>query len=185
MLPVGIQRDGTWHLYTGPVAGLSTGAWERHPDNVAVALCPGSGRKGLVAFEGAAVREIPVDVVFPVLHGKNGEDGTVQGLLELAGLPYVGCGVLGSAVCMDKVIANQVMDSAGIPRCDWDYICLLYTSANTSDKSVTKKRGPQTGPAPFTEYGRNLFQLDLSADFFQLLLHLFSVSFLGGLFRCV
>ena len=122
VLPVGIQRDGTWHLYTGPVAGLSTGAWERHPDNVAVALCPGSGRKGLVAFEGAAVREIPVDVVFPVLHGKNGEDGTVQGLLELAGLPYVGCGVLGSAVCMDKVIANQVMDSAGIPRCDWDYM---------------------------------------------------------------
>ena len=49
-----------------------------------------------------------MDVVIPVLHGLWGEDGTVQGLLELAGLPYVGCGVLGSAVCMDKIIANRV-----------------------------------------------------------------------------
>ena len=65
-------------------------------------------------------RSLPVDVVFPVLHGKNGEDGTIQGLLELAGLPYVGCGVLGSAVCMDKIIANRVMDATGIPRCEWD-----------------------------------------------------------------
>ena len=55
-------------------------------------------------------------------HGKNGEDGTVQGLLEMAGLPYVGCGVLGSALCMDKVCANLVMDAAGIARCEWDYM---------------------------------------------------------------
>ncbi len=63
-----------------------------------------------------------VDVVFPVLHGKGGEDGTVQGLLELAGIPYVGCGVLSSALCMDKAAANLVMDAAGIDRCEWDYM---------------------------------------------------------------
>lgn len=99
VLPVGIQKDGTWHLYTGPLADIAGGAWQRHPDNVPVALCPGSGRRGLVAFEGAAVREIPVDVVFPVLHGKNVEDGTVQGLLELAGLALRGAAACWAAPC--------------------------------------------------------------------------------------
>ena len=101
---------------------LCTGEWEACEENIPVAFCPGSGMKGLVAFENGRVRELPVDVVFPVLHGKNGEDGTVQGLLEMAGLPYVGCGVLGSALCMDKVCANLVMDAAGIARCEWDYM---------------------------------------------------------------
>ncbi len=122
VLAVGIKKDGSWHLYSGPVEGLCTGAWETHPENLPVAFCPGSGMKGLVVFENGHVHEIPVDVVFPVLHGKNGEDGTVQGLLEMAGIPYVGCGVLGSALCMDKVCANMVMDAAGIARCEWDYM---------------------------------------------------------------
>ena len=69
----------------------------------------------------AAPRLVQLDAVFPVLHGKNGEDGTVQGLLELAGIPYVGCGVLASAVCMDKAVANTLLDAAGIPRCEWDW----------------------------------------------------------------
>ena len=120
VLAVGIKKDGSWHLYPGPTQALCTGEWEACEENIPVAFCPGSGMKGLVAFENGRVRELPVDVVFPVLHGKNGEDGTIQGLLELAGLPYVGCGVLGSAVCMDKIIANRVMDATGIPRCEWD-----------------------------------------------------------------
>ena len=120
VLPVGITKDGRWYLYSGPVEDLCSGAWERHSGNVPAAICPGSGLAGLVAFENGVCRSLPVDVVFPVLHGKNGEDGTIQRLLELAGLPYVGCGVLGSAVCMDKIIANRVMDAAGIPRCEWD-----------------------------------------------------------------
>ncbi len=122
VLAVGIKKDGSWHLYPGPTEGLCTGEWEACKENIPVAFCPGSGMKGLVAFENGRVRELPVDVVFPVLHGKNGEDGTVQGLLEMAGLPYVGCGVLGSALCMDKVCANLVMDAAGIARCEWDYM---------------------------------------------------------------
>ena len=100
VLPVGITKGGRWYVYTGPVEGLCSGAWERHSGNVPAAICPGSGLAGLVAFENGVCRSRPVDVVFPVLHGKNGEDGTIQGLLELAGLPYVGCGVLGSALCM-------------------------------------------------------------------------------------
>ena len=120
VIRVGITRDGRWFLYSGSVDGIPSGAWEKHPDNLPATICPGVGRAGLTIFEKNGCRTVPVDVVFPVLHGKNGEDGTIQGLLELAGLPYVGCGVLGSAVCMDKLTANRVLDAAGIPRCPWD-----------------------------------------------------------------
>lgn len=120
IFPVGITKQGRWYLYSGPVEEILSGAWERHPANVPVSVCSGLAHTGLTVFEGEACRALPVDVVFPVLHGKNGEDGTMQGLLELAGLPYVGCGVLGSAVCMDKITANRVLDAAGIPRCPWD-----------------------------------------------------------------
>ena len=121
VLPVGITKTGRWFLYTGDFAAIKSGAWEK-ADCTPVSICPGSGVQGLVAFENGAYRTIEADVVFPVLHGKNGEDGTVQGLLDLSGLPYVGCGVLGSAVCMDKIIANFVLDAAGIARCAWDFM---------------------------------------------------------------
>ena len=121
-LSVGITKDGRWYRYTGPVTDIPTGMWEHHPGNLPCAFCPGSGRRGLVVFEESRCCDTPVDAVFPVLHGRNGEDGTVQGLLELTGLPYIGCGVLGSAVCMDKVTANRVLDAAGIPRCAWDFM---------------------------------------------------------------
>ena len=62
---------------------------------------------------------IPIDVVFPVLHGKNGEDGTIQGLFELARIPYVGSGVIGSSVCMDKCVAKILFARAGIPQANW------------------------------------------------------------------
>ena len=123
VLPVGITKDGRWYLYSGPVEDLCSGAWERHSGNVPAAICPGSGLAGLVAFENGVCRSLPVDVVFPVLHGKNGEDGTIQGLLELAGIPYVGCGVLASAVCMDKAVANALFDAAGIPHTKWLSAC--------------------------------------------------------------
>jgi len=67
-------------------------------------------------LEAQGVRVLPVDVVFGVLHGKNGEDGAMQGLFELAGIPYVGCGVLASALCMDKAAAHSVLTGAGIKK---------------------------------------------------------------------
>ena len=121
VLPVGITKAGRWFYYTGDIARVKDGSWET-ANCTPAAFCPGSGMDGLVLFASDGVRNIPVDVVFPVLHGKNGEDGTVQGLLDLTGIPYVGCGVLGSAVCMDKIIANCVMDACGIPRCAWDFM---------------------------------------------------------------
>ncbi len=75
--------------------------------------------QGLLNFEGDCVVRERIDVVFPVLHGENGEDGSIQGLLQLAGLPYVGPGVAASATCMDKTLTKLVADRAGIRQAAW------------------------------------------------------------------
>ena len=113
---VGITRDGRWLRYAGDPAEL-TGSWEGH-DCTPVALLPGSGLVELA--EGGAARPLAVDVALPVLHGQGGEDGTVQGALEVAGVPYVGCGVMASAVCMDKDASHRLAAAAGVrsPRCE-------------------------------------------------------------------
>jgi len=89
---------------------------------VGCAILPDRSKKGITKFlADGTTAFVAVDVVFPVLHGKNGEDGTIQGLFELAGIPYVGCGVLASAACMDKAVANSLFDAAGVPHCRWDW----------------------------------------------------------------
>lgn len=117
---VGITKQGRWLKYSGSTEGMRSGSWEQDASCVPCVLSPDRSDHGLLVHSANGYELLPVDVVAPILHGKNGEDGTIQGLLELAGLPYVGCGVLGSAVCMDKIIANRVMDATGIPRCEWD-----------------------------------------------------------------
>ena len=82
-------------------------------------LSPDATKKCVIISEGDATKEVRVDVVFPVLHGLCGEDGTVQGLLELARIPYVGCGVLASAVSMDKLYTKLIVDSLGIRQADY------------------------------------------------------------------
>lgn len=118
---VGITKDGRWLYYTGPAAALPDSSWE-HGLCAPACISPDRAVHGLLYQTPQGWAQKRLDAVFPVLHGKNGEDGTIQGLLELAGIPYVGCGVLGSAVCMDKAVANQLMDQNGIPRCEWDYM---------------------------------------------------------------
>ena len=119
IFPVGITKSGNWMLYgSRDYSKLPTGEWEHCPENRQAAISPIRGQ-GLLNFEGDCVVRERIDVVFPVLHGENGEDGTIQGLFELARIPYVGCGVLGSAVCMDKAVANTIMDAAGVPHCKW------------------------------------------------------------------
>ena len=112
---VGITRDGRWLRYAGDPAEL-TGSWEGH-DCTPVALLPGSGLVELA--EGGAARPLAVDVALPVLHGQGGEDGTVQGALEVAGVPYVGCGVMASAVCMDKDASHRLAAAAGVRLWVW------------------------------------------------------------------
>lgn len=112
---LGITRQGEWLKYNGPLDKIGDDTWMHHPSCVPAIISPDRQMRGVVVFEGEQVPTvIPIDVAFPVLHGRNGEDGTVQGLLELAGIPYVGCGILGSAVCMDKDIARRLVAAAGI-----------------------------------------------------------------------
>lgn len=117
VLPVGITKEGKWMLYSGPVDNIKNGDWEKY--GIPTVLSPDSTHKGLIKMVGNQAKIIPVDVVVPVLHGKWGEDGTVQGLLELAKIPYVGCGVLSSAISMDKVYAKIVAKNARINQADF------------------------------------------------------------------
>lgn len=105
---IGITRSGRWKICDRPSQG-----WEEGDGRPAL-LSPDKGTHGLLVVEDGAYRTVHIDVVFPVLHGKSGEDGAVQGLLELSGIPYVGCDVPSSAICMDKSLAYIVARSAGI-----------------------------------------------------------------------
>ena len=95
-LAIGITREGAWRFFPGDPDQLPDGSWERDPGCVPCVLSPDRTCPGLLLL-GKRQRFLPIDAAFPVLHGKNGEDGTLQGLLELAGIPIVGCGTLASA----------------------------------------------------------------------------------------
>ena len=109
----GITRDGRWLRYRGPAAAIADGSWERG-DCTPALISPDRELHGLLEFAGGRALPERLDAAFPVLHGKNGEDGTVQGLLELAGIPCVGCGVLASALGMDKDAAHRLAALAGV-----------------------------------------------------------------------
>ncbi len=122
-VPVGITRDGAWVGHHGDPDRMviSDGVLpeiDPSPESVTVSLDP--NRRGVwFHSEGAESVFEPIDVVFPVLHGPMGEDGTIQGLLEIAGLPYVGSGVLASAACMDKAATKKMLQAVGIREGDW------------------------------------------------------------------
>ena len=115
---VAIDHDGRWHR----------GAPKLPPEaslrGELVSLAPMPGPRALVPAERGALAAAatPLDVVIPIVHGRGGEDGSLQGLLELAGLPYVGSGVLGSAVQMDKEVAKRLLQAAGLPVARWTLV---------------------------------------------------------------
>jgi D-alanine--(R)-lactate ligase len=112
---IGITEDGEWKLCDGPEPGWETA---RH----AALLSPDRNTHGIISLDGDHVDVIQLDVVLPILHGTMGEDGAIQGLLELSGIPYVGCGIQSSAVCMDKSLAYTVVASAGIATPDYTIV---------------------------------------------------------------
>ena len=122
IFPVGITKAGDWILYgSNDYSKLPTGQWLECPENRRAAISPIRGQ-GLLVFEGDCVMREMIEVVFPVLHGENGEDGTVQGLLQLAGIPYVGPHVAASAVAMDKTLTKLVADNAGVVQAAWQLV---------------------------------------------------------------
>ena len=119
---LGITKEGDWLLFGGKdYSELPAGTWLENPENCRAAISPIRGQ-GLLRFEGDCVVRERIDVVFPVMHGENCEDGAVQGLMKLAGIPYVGPHVAASAVSMDKTLTKLVVDHAGVPQAAWHLV---------------------------------------------------------------
>lgn len=141
VVKVGITKKGHWFRFIGDNELIASGEWEKHPDNVPCVLSPDPIHKGFIMFErdGEAVN-LKVDCVFPVLHGRNGEDGTVQGLLELASMPYVGCDVISSAMCMDKDITHTILEASGVKTAKWVRILRSEVDERLAEKCDEMER---------------------------------------------
>lgn len=108
---VGITKEGKWIETAAPGEKIKDGSWIRRINNREVYISPDKTFRGMRTLRG---REYKLDCVFPILHGKEGEDGTIQGLLEISGIPFVGCGVLSSACAMDKAVTKALVGNTGI-----------------------------------------------------------------------
>jgi D-alanine---D-serine ligase len=122
-VPVGITREGEWFRFYGDIKKIHDDNWQGE-DCVPALITPSRSVHGILEFRDSGTTQTYIDAAMPVLHGKNGEDGTVQGLLELAGIPVVGCGAMASALCMDKDRAHKLVEFAGfrVPK------AVTYTS---------------------------------------------------------
>ncbi|MEI6602607.1 MAG: D-alanine--D-alanine ligase family protein [Clostridia bacterium] len=151
VVKVGITKEGQWLLFNGASELMDNGDWQTHaekmaadtlvsPVNLPIGLPVSSPREFVMSFAQHLGYE-SIDVVFPVLHGINSEDGTIQGLLELCGLPYVGPGVLGSAMSMDKEISKLVFAKEGIPQGKY----FRVDRDNIAPEEVARKVGDEFG----------------------------------------
>jgi D-alanine-D-alanine ligase len=143
ILPIGITPEGRWLSSAEALALLKEkGKIDDLPEHI---LVPDPRKRGLVPLRNssAEVPPHPIDVIFPVLHGTYGEDGTIQGLFELAEIPYVGSGVLGSALGMDKVVQKQLLRQAGIPVTPdiWFYLEEFLKAQRKLIASIERKLG--------------------------------------------
>ncbi len=135
IIPVGITKEGRWLAAPDALEAFAAGRLE---GLTPVTLLPDPSRPGLWQWEGETLKPYaPVDVVFPVLHGTFGEDGTLQGLLEMADVAYVGAGVVGSAVGMDKGVFKDVMRAHGLPLAE--YVVLSRREVETDLEAVADR----------------------------------------------
>ncbi|MCL2398298.1 MAG: D-alanine--D-alanine ligase [Defluviitaleaceae bacterium] len=143
IIPVYITQEGKWLLYDGTIDQVKNVAWEKF--GTPAILSPDRINRGLLRIVGDKVKTIPVDVVFPVLHGENGEDGTIQGLCQLAGIPYIGCGILASAVSMDKTFTKIIAEHAGIAQSKYLTVAKYELEDPERLESITKEIQNQLG----------------------------------------
>ena len=120
IIMIGITKDGRW-LKVDKVEDIVSGEWRN--STITAVISPDASQKSILYLDGEKMEKATVDVVFPAMHGLNGEDGTIQGLLELAQIPYVGCGVLASAVSMDKLYTKIIVDTLHIRQAK--YVAVL------------------------------------------------------------
>lgn len=122
IIAVGITKKGRWLYFPGDPAEIVDGSWETSPDCTAAILSPDPLNRGIIIMENGEASVRRIDVVFPVLQGKMGADGTIQGLLDMSGIPYVGSGLLSSASCTDKSHTHMILDDHGIKTARWKLI---------------------------------------------------------------
>ena len=123
VIKVGITKEGRWMRTEAEPEAIADGSWERHEANDDVYLLPGGGFAGL-----------DVDVVFPLLHGRNGEDGRMQGFLAIAGIPFVGSDSTASAACMDKAITKAMIDQA--EACEQALCCIVHKGCDEEEAAI-------------------------------------------------
>ena len=134
---IGITKDGKWYLLGNRKYILDDSDWETNPDNQPAVISPDTNTKGLIIKNENKLDTIKLDAVIPVLHGKNGEDGSVQGLLQLSGIPVVGCDMVSSAACMDKVITNTMLTFNGINKAKFHWFT-KYDFEKNPEKCVSE-----------------------------------------------
>ncbi len=151
IIPIAINQEGNWlnpkeslKLFPAQTQESLSKAVENYPNN-AIALIGDTRYKGLTSLETSETEEIvvPLDVVFPVLHGTYGEDGTIQGLFEMANIPYIGCGVLASACGMDKVVMKTLFRDAELPMCK--YVWFLRSEWEREGDTVIRQTEAKIG----------------------------------------
>lgn len=133
VIKIGITKGGQWYQTFASPEQIASGEWESLPKRRAF-VPPDRGVGGVFVADGDSGETIPIDVAFPVMHGTYCEDGCIQGLFELAGIPYVGSGVLSSALCMDKGFLKIVLKDAGIPQAGW--VVILKKDIETAHERV-------------------------------------------------
>ncbi len=150
VIPIGIDKEGRWlpafeslKLLPADLSVKFSNNHDSHHEAVAILGDPSQRGITILSERGKEASSKPIDVVFPVLHGTYGEDGTIQGLLELAGIPYVGCGVLGSSTGMDKVTMKALFHEAGLPICAYTWFLRSEWEKNKVKvgRQVAKKAG--------------------------------------------
>ena len=114
VLMLGITNKGLWYRYSGSIEDIPGDNWHKDENNLTKAMISSDRGGGILVFEDNITISIKVDILFPILHGRYGEDGTIQGLCELAGIPLVGSGSAASALCMDKDRSHKIISLEGI-----------------------------------------------------------------------
>ena len=119
IVPVGINKKGRWLYFPGDYDEIENGTWTENPDCIPAVLSPDPAHRGILILDDGSYILKRIDVIFPLLQGKYGEDGSIQGLCELSHIPYVGNSVSGSAVCRNKAQTHALLTAAGIPMPRW------------------------------------------------------------------
>lgn len=131
---IGITKNGDWYKYEGDIENIKNDTWNQNGKCSKVLISTNKSDTGLLEIEENRINLIKLDAIFPIMHGKNGEDGTIQGLIELSGIPLIGCNVLSSSLCMDKYVSHQLVAYNGIKVAK-----SVVITSNTNSKDIEEK----------------------------------------------